>query len=350
MTTIKAPYPDAELYEQILHKGFETFPERKKNYEKYLESERTAIINYMPIKLDVEPTNKCNYKCSMCLHGSGDITRYPQMSFSDFKHLIDIQYGLVELKIQGVGEPFYNHNFIKMVEYARSKHLWVRTSTNASLLHIKENYKKIIDADISEIQISVDGTTKHSFEKIRKESNFEQVINNCKLINSYCHNQGVDRTRMWTVLQKDNEKDLYDFPELAADLGFKRLSLSIQVGEWGLDNWKRQNNVRQIEERNHDLSKVVALGVKYGVEVTFWEVSDKYNSANTCNLCPWPFNRAYISANMKIVPCCTVGNPYTVNFGEALDFESIWFGKTYQQKRQAHINGEIPKYCYNCYE
>ena len=32
-----------------------------------------------------------------------------------------------------------------MIKYAKDKKIWVRTVTNASLLHLKDNYKKLID-------------------------------------------------------------------------------------------------------------------------------------------------------------------------------------------------------------
>jgi pyrroloquinoline quinone biosynthesis protein E len=59
-----------------------------------------------------------------------------------------------------------------MVEYARRRHIWVRSTTNASLLDRKDNYRKIIDADICELQATIDGGTKETFEKIRGGSRF----------------------------------------------------------------------------------------------------------------------------------------------------------------------------------
>jgi MoaA/NifB/PqqE/SkfB family radical SAM enzyme len=59
-----------------------------------------------------------------------------------------------------------------MTRYAREKHIWVRTTTNASLLHLKDNYRKMIDADVNELQISVDGASKQVYEGIRCGANY----------------------------------------------------------------------------------------------------------------------------------------------------------------------------------
>ena len=70
-----------------------------------------------------------------------------------------------------------------MIQYARNQVIWVRTTTNASRLNHKEIYKKIIDSDTNEIQISIDGASKEVYEKIRVGGIFSKVKQNCYLIN-----------------------------------------------------------------------------------------------------------------------------------------------------------------------
>ena len=55
-------------------------------------------------------------------------------------------------------------DYFKMIKYAKDKKIWIRTVTNSSLLHLKDNYKKLIDTKIDEVQISFDGATKNVFE------------------------------------------------------------------------------------------------------------------------------------------------------------------------------------------
>ena len=61
------------------------------------------------------------------------------MSNSFLNNLLDEQIGLVEIKIQGLGELFLSNDFIPMVEYARQKHLWVRSTTNTYYINKKED-------------------------------------------------------------------------------------------------------------------------------------------------------------------------------------------------------------------
>lgn len=179
---------------------------RRENYERYLASNRrSATVDYLPIVLDIENVSRCNFRCIMCI--TNDFKkgkRARDMSVDEFKRLIDEQYGLVEIKLHGIGEPLLQgDDFFEMVRYARAQHIWVRTVTNASLLHRRDNYKKLVDSDINEIQISIDGADKEVYERIRRLADFEQVTANCKLINQYSRSAGKLRTKMWTVVQRE---------------------------------------------------------------------------------------------------------------------------------------------------
>ena len=116
---------------------------KKENYDRYLVSKegRNSVLDYLPIKLDIENVSRCNFRCQMCqVSGWEQGKRAEDMSFESFKNLIDEQYGVIELKIQGMGEPILGRDkYFKMIRYARERHIWVRTVTNASILHKTEN-------------------------------------------------------------------------------------------------------------------------------------------------------------------------------------------------------------------
>lgn len=343
------PAPDLTVYNKKLHAGFQKYPERYENFVKYKNSSKSATIGYLPIKLDMENVSRCNLRCEMCQVSSWEsFRRGIDMTFEDFKTILDEQYGVFELKIQGMGEPFLGKDFIKMVAYASNKDIWVRTSTNATLLDQQENYKRIIDAGVDEIQISVDGTTKDTYEKIRVNARFEILVKNCKLINSYCESLGIDKTRMWVLLQKDNAKELHRFPAFAKELGFKRVAIILDVHGWGNDRFTDKNDQKKVVcFKEDDVEKLLEDARDLGVNLTFWEISDKYSQRN---LCPWPFERAYISSDKKIVPCCMIANPDTFNLG-TLDngFRDMWNSQQYMKFREAHLSGKVPGVCKYCY-
>ncbi len=351
---LPVPSPDAEAYERNFSRGMARFADRRRNHDRYNRKERGAHLDYLPIKLDLENVSRCNFHCAMCtLSDWRDRKRAGDMSFEDFKRVLDSQHGLFEIKLQGVGEPFLGgDSFFEMIRYARSKHIWVRTATNASLLHLNNNYKKLIDSDVNEVQISIDGASQETFEKIRRGSRFEGIVENCKLINAYCNNLGMLRTRMWVLLQASNLHEFFQFIELAHGMGFRRLTFSLDLHGWGVEKWIAANRKITVE---HGLERgrcveAIERGRRLGLEVTFWNVASKYSTRNTETLCAWPFERAFVSSDLRIVPCCMIANPEVLDLGDARDFTNNWNSSAYQDFRRAHLEGRIPKVCQVCYE
>ena len=349
----RMPKPDIDLYESIMELGFNKYPERKKNYELFLASQRGEVVDHLPIKLDIENVSRCNFRCNMCQVSEwAKGQRAADLSISDFQKILDDQHGLIEIKLQGMGEPLMAAKpYFEMIKIARSRHIWVRSTVNASLLHLKDNYKKIIESDICELQVSIDGASPRIYEKIRRGGKFDRVKENCALLNDYARKVSRHRTRMWTVVQDDNFEELEDIVAFAAETGFARLTFSLDLTDWGQDTWRNLND--QID-RHRDLtvtraSALIELGKASDVDVTFWYVDEKYKTGSPKTICPWPFERAFVSSDMRVVPCCMIANPDIVDFGDAHNFASIWNSSTIKEFRRLHLKGTIPEVCKTCY-
>lgn len=350
---LPVPHPDREAYEGNLALALASSVKRRLNYERLRSQDRTELLDTLPSKLDFENVSRCNFRCPACQVSIWDNgRRAADMSLESFKRIIDSLGTLVEIKIQGMGEPtLQGDTFYDMIKYARSQHIWVRTTTNASLLHLKDNAAKLIDSGVNEVQISVDGASAETFQAVRVKSDFKQVVENCKLINAYCNDRNLLRTRMWTVVQQLNLHEFLDLVDLGADLGFKRITFAMDLHSWGQEAMKKPN-----AERLGDLSRILDLapqaierGRAKGVEVTFWRNTTKYDSDKPSNLCPWPFERAYIASDLRIVPCCMIGNPEVLELGAAISFVEAWNAPAYQAFRKAHLTGAIPAPCAMCY-
>ncbi len=353
---MELPRPSANRkeYDKVMKRGFLRFPRRKKNYEEYLKSSYNEVVNTAPIKMDYEVSNKCNFRCTMCLLWEVADRMPPTMKYEDFAKSIEEQYGLIEVKLQGLGEPLLNPDFFNMVDLCVSKDIWVRTITNGSMLNINENYKKLVDKKIGEISISIDGATKETFEKIRVGSNFEQVVYNATLLNSYAAEKGEQwRTSCWMLVQQDNYTEMEAVLELAARMRFTRLTYSIEIGGFGLEEWKAINDAKSVKQTltEKQAKHLIERGKELGIEVTFWDGSDKYMfDEKKDKICNWLFSRAFISADMKIVPCCEINYAETCCLGCANDFFDEWNNESYREIRKAHLLGKIPEMCKACYQ
>jgi MoaA/NifB/PqqE/SkfB family radical SAM enzyme len=348
------PVPSQETFDRIRQEALDFDPARRENYEKFQRAERGEHVDFMPVRMDVENVSRCNFRCSMCqVSDWSKNKRAEDLSFADFKQIIDEQIGLVELKIQGIGEPLMQGDeFFEMIRYARSKALWVRTTTNASLLHIKDGHKKLIDSGVNEVQISIDGATKETFEAIRRGSVFERVRDNCTLINGYCESLGIERTKLWTVVQRANFHELTELVELAAKTKFHQMVFGLSLGDWGQTEWRERNSRESVTDAFsvEIADQLIERGRQLGVDVRFWVQLDKYRTdSGPGSVCPWPFERVYISSDKRIVPCCIIGNPDVIEMGDALKLNEHWNDDNMKAFRRAHLDGEIPEVCKACY-
>jgi len=360
LRALPAPEPAAGLaaYRQERDLALARSEACQENYRRYLAAgRRSAEIDYAPIKLDIENVSRCNFRCTMCVVGDWPRGKRAQdMTLDSFKQLIDAQPGLLEIKLQGIGEPtLQRDDFFAMIRYARERHIWVRTTTNASLLHLNDNARKLIDSGVNEVQVSIDGATAEVYEAIRRGGVFARVVANVKALNAYQRAQGVERTKMWTVVQQANRHQLADLVDLAAELGFTNQVFSLELSDWGIGTWHERNHAASAERslEPEALEALVARGERLGVRVRFWNVTEKYRLGSPETICPWPFERAYVASDLRVVPCCFIGNPDVAqiddDLGDASEFMTVWRGEAFRAFRQAHLDGRLPGYCAGCY-
>lgn len=324
---------------------------KRRNFQKFAlaRAERSEDVDYFPIKLDIENVSRCNFSCRMCAVSTWPKgKRAEDMSLDAFKRLIDEQYGLVEIKLNGLGEALMQgDDYFEMIRYARARRIWVRMTTNASLLHLHDNYKKLIDSGVNEIDISIDGADTTTFEGIRVQSNFARVTENCRLLNRYAEGHGGQRAKMWTLVQKANRHGLLRHVRLAKDLGFKQVVFSVNLHGWGSDSLAQRNARESVEMTQQMAALLIMQGDMSGVRVAFWDVADKFSSES---LCPWPFERAVVTSDLRTVACCMIGDPDKHELGKGLSFAQAWKSEDYRAFRRAHLSGDLPSVCKGCYK
>ena len=349
------PVPDLNAYLRERRIRLSRHPETLRNYVRFMNADRRSVTpEFRPVRLDIENVSRCNFRCTMCA-----VSEWPKgrrgidMSLADFRRIIDTESGLVEIKVQGLGEPLLQRDaFFQMIRYARDLNIWVRSTTNASLLHLEDNYRKLIDAGVNELQISVDGADAETFQSIRRGGVFERVTANCRRINAYCADLGIERTKMWVVVQRANRHQLADLVRLAGDLGFRSMAFSLNLVDFGMEKWRQANDAVTVEDSfsRSEALNLLQLGRELDIKVAFWSVTSKYHWRSPDGMCPWPFERAFISSDMRVVPCCIIGNPEVSDLGDAHEFQAVWNGDQSREFRRAHLEGRIPSVCRSCYE
>ena len=102
--------------------------------------------------------------------------------------------------------------------------------------------------------------------------------------------------------------------------------------------------------RQPSLETIFRLAARLGVRVGFLGINAQYGTDSPGQLCDWPFERAYATSDGRVVPCCTIGNPDTLEIAADAGLAAAWNGDAYQAFRRAHLDGRIPEPCQDCYK
>jgi len=145
--------------------------------EAWVKNPRENIVSDFPLHLDVEVTNTCNLRCTMCQipfgkmkSGSMDMALYKKI-LSEIK-----QHSLPSIKFNFRGEPLMHPQIAEYVRMAKEAGvLEVQFNTNGALLNDALS-KALIEAGLDRIKFSIDGVTPEVYNSIRKGTTYDKTI------------------------------------------------------------------------------------------------------------------------------------------------------------------------------
>lgn len=290
-----------------------------------------------PVKIGFEPTTSCNLRCPECPSGLRSFTRPIGMAQLDlFRTVIDqMHQDLVYLLLYFQGEPYLNRDFLDMAKYAHERGIYSATSTNGHYL-TPNNAKRTVESGLSEVIISIDGTTQEVYQQYRVGGKLEKVKEGVR--NLVAARKAANSLHPFIVIQflvvKPNEHQVADIQALGKELGVDMVALkTAQIYEF---------------EEGSDLIPTINKYSRYrqGADGK-WALKNPL--ANQC----WKlWHGAEITWDGKVLPCCfdkdaehEMGNLQTTPFSE------IWRSPIYNDFRSTLLRGrkEIAM-CQNCSE
>ncbi|MCP5052342.1 MAG: radical SAM protein, partial [bacterium] len=178
------------------------------------------------IMAHIEPTNRCNLDCIMCPRMTRK--RFGILTFTDFKTILNKMPHLRRLNLNGDGEPFLNPELAEMLQLAKQRGIMTRTITNATVPLDSQRLEKIL-SHLDFFNISLDGASKQTFEKIRRNGNFAQTLENIRQITGIIKKKHLKLDEYWInfVIQEDNYLEMIDMVKLAADLEVPALNFKL---------------------------------------------------------------------------------------------------------------------------
>lgn len=202
---------------------------------------RKNQARHFPSILNIEPTSRCDLRCALCIKGMGLLNRPAEdMSFELFKSIIDeFESSVMYLVLYFMGEPLLNPEIFKMMQYARSKNIYVRLSTNADFKDPRY-IKEILDSGLNEIVISLDCASETAYSEYKKSSNFHKVLDNVRMLVEERGKKLSPFINLQFLLMRQNMGELKNFKKIAERLNVDfALIKKIRINHFGLSP-KRQ--------------------------------------------------------------------------------------------------------------
>ncbi len=295
---------------------------------------RRPVVWGLPTIINIEPTNLCNLRCPLCVTGSGRMQRpVGRIDFQLLKKMIDetAEHALY-VTLYHQGEPYLHREFNEMVAYAKSKGLYVTTSSNAHFFSPPEA-EAVVRSGLDSMIISLDGVTPESYRRYRVGGDLERVLQGMRNLTAAKRN--LKRRTPFLFLQflvmKHNEHEIPLVRQLAEELEVDRLlikTVEVSSAEEAAEWLPEEERYRRYRFENGRLK------VKQGT-----------------GLCPRPWLTTLLDWDGAVVPCCFDKNGKYA-FGSLADgssFVSIWKNDAYQAfRRRILLDRSDVDICRNC--
>lgn len=316
-------------------------------------------MGQLPIHIQLEPTTYCNLNCKMCGR-SQYLQHAAHLEVAAFQRILD-QIHPQKITFSGLGEPLTHPHLFEMVRLAKEQGCSINTTTNATLFTPARS-EQIVNSGLDLIKISIDGATRQTYQFIRGEDQFLQVLDGIRALND-AKKQAASLTpfiRLNYVMSNANYHEIKATVELAKSLGvdaiyFQPLELvgiedrqHALVGNLTYDVFAHE--LRQAADTARQLGVNTNLSGLLRKLSAYWKKYQLETRKQDSRICILPWFSTYITVDGYVRPCCSFSQT-DVNLGNILttDMPDIWNGEQYQQFRQAMRAGQRPyPICANC--
>jgi MoaA/NifB/PqqE/SkfB family radical SAM enzyme len=285
------------------------------------------------------------------------------MAFETFTRLIDQWPGLQELVLQGGGEPMMHSRLFDMVAYAARRGIRVTTVSNLTLLS-PARAERCVTSGLDALHVSVDGATAETFERIRVGARFEQVVQNLELLWHARDRLKSIRPHLHLIMvvMRQNLHEVAEVVRLAHRWSMESMSvqhLAHDLGEHTLPahyypqrEFVRAESLQGEDPRRREryFREARQLARELGLKLRLPQVRPYPSDILGHERCQWPWQKSYISYQGLAMPCCVVGAPDRINFGNVLELgiEQVWWGADYENFRRQLASAQPPDVCRSC--
>ncbi len=309
-----------------------------KDFNYYLAKEKVIPPYYVLW----DCSRKCNLHCAHC--GAIKEKYDKELTTEQIKNLID---ELAKIKVRFFaatgGEPLLRKDLLEVMKYASEKGIKTGFATNGYFIN-EEMAKKIKEANISSIQISLDGT-EEIHNKIRgNNQSFQKAIDAIKFLQE----QKIKLVSVATTITPMNFNELAKLKQILLDTKVKTWRICVVMPIGRAERKKLLLNSNQLKE----LFKFVSsnkekIKIQIGENLPFLAEYEKKIRKSPL-ICPLGFTACSIGVDGNVRGCPEMPDTEEFREGNILEkpFLEIWREGFKRYRTREILNSD--KKCANC--
>ena len=249
----------------------------------------------------------------------------------------------------GWGEPTIHPKFKDILEFLNKHPVKKYFVTNGTTLHRIKQY--LFDFKVDIMAVSLDGATSETNNKIRKNSNFNQIVSDLKVIVNRRKAEKVNYPYINFVftLMKRNLRELPDMVDLAYKIGIEEVKAvyltAFNEKLKGEVLWNCADEVKEVFEETIERGNKLGIKIKspyiQGEDIA----GDKYHKD-----CYVGWRDFFIGSDGYIRPCQSVSKKL-VHISKYKNFEDAWNSDEMVDFRSiANDSQKMWEECKRCYQ
>lgn len=309
---------------------------------------------HFPSHMWIELIADCNICCQMCRDSPTELSG--TMDFDLFRSLVEqVSPGVLVYSIFNWGEtlllrPQELEKYLDLLSLHKRDNAGAALSTNGTLLD-KDRCSILLSHGV-EVDISIDGCTPATFERIRRGADFKMVMANI---------EGAVELRdkrlpeappfgLYATSQKDNINELLGIAQMTRKFGLSRIGFGLVMEPSKFRIEFTEGNVRRVEEAvNYCTDVGLSITEKPMMMGEYYWQGGHYTETPTervNTVCDAPNFLAAVNELGEVSVCCSW--PITLGDLKTESFHDIWHGDRFESLRAVVNTSGAPPGCLRC--
>ena len=313
------------------------------NKEKSFSTPEKKSKTLIPYAMLCELTHRCPLSCPYCSNPVELELKSNEISTDLWKTALSdgAKIGILQAHFSG-GEPTARKDLEELVNHASKIGLYTNLITSGVLIN-EERLKKLYDAGLDHVQVSIQDTDPNNSEKIAGFKGHKKKIETCGLIRKV----GLPLT-VNAVMHRQNLHNLKNMIELAVELDAERLEVA-QVQYYG---WALKNQTAFLPTREQlDKATIIVeeARIKYkGILAIDYVVPDYYAKKPKSCMGGWGRQFLNITPGGKVLPCHAAESLNFLDFDNLKEKSLAWIWEHSESFNRFRGTDWMPEPCQSC--